>query len=112
MNLRDKRDKATGQGCPVGKAAGVVVKQREKLDDKGKPVTVNQCASAHDLRRSFGFRWSRRVMPTILRELMRHESIETTMRYYVGQNAESTADELWRVAGSASTAEPLQPVKV
>ena len=34
-------------------------------------------------------------MPTILRELMRHESIETTMRYYVGQNAESTADTLW-----------------
>jgi hypothetical protein len=26
---------------------------------------------------------------------MRHESIETTMHFYVGQNAESTADTLW-----------------
>jgi len=33
-------------------------------------------------------------MSTVLRELMRHESIETTMRFYVGQNAEATADEL------------------
>lgn len=79
----------------IGRAAGVVVKRRQRPNDKGKLVTVNQCASAHDLRRSFGFRWSRKVMPTVLRELMRHESIETTMRYYVGQNAESTADTLW-----------------
>ncbi|MDC0936713.1 tyrosine-type recombinase/integrase [Pirellulales bacterium] len=81
----------------IGSAAGVVVNRREK---KGELVPVY--ASAHDLRRSFGFRWSRRVMPTILRELMRHESIETTMRYYVGQNAEATADELWRAVGNTS----------
>ena len=30
---------------------------------------------------------------------MRHESIETTMRYYVGVNAEATADELWSAPG-------------
>ena len=52
-------------------------------------------ASAHDLRRSFGERWSIRVMPKVLKELMRHRSIETTMRYYVGKNAEQTADVLW-----------------
>jgi hypothetical protein len=34
-------------------------------------------------------------MPTVLRELMRHESIETTMRF----NAEATAVELWRAEG-------------
>lgn len=79
----------------IGKAAGMVIKPRTKLDGDGKPVTVNQCASAHDLHRSFGLLWSRKEMPTVLRELMRHESIETTMRYYVGQNAESTADTLW-----------------
>lgn len=84
----------------IGLTAGVVVDQREKRDDDGKAVTVNAFAGAHDLRRSFGFRWSRLVMPTILRELMRHESIDATMRYYVGVNAESTADEFWRVAGS------------
>lgn len=52
-------------------------------------------ASAHDLRRSFGERWARLVMPQVLRELMRHESIETTLRYYVGRNAELTADAVW-----------------
>ena len=28
--------------------------------------------------------------------LMRHESIETTMRYYVGRNANTTADAVWK----------------
>ena len=27
--------------------------------------------------------------------LMRHEDISTTMRYYVGRNAQVTADVLW-----------------
>jgi hypothetical protein len=29
-------------------------------------------------------------MPQVLMELMRHESIETTLRYYVGKNAQRT----------------------
>jgi len=33
-------------------------------------------------------------MPAILRELMRHESIETTMKFYVGRNAQATAGVL------------------
>ena len=79
----------------IGKAAGVVTDHREK--DRQKIF-----ATAHDLRRSFGFRWSRRAMPAVLRELMRHESLETTMRYYAGVNAEATADELWKsVEGQA-----------
>jgi len=53
-------------------------------------------ASAHDLRRSFGERWATRVMPVVLQELMRHESIDTTMRYYVGRSAQSTAKLLWQ----------------
>ncbi len=44
-------------------------------------------ASAHDLRRAFGERWAARVMPAVLKELMRQESIETTLRYYVGTDA-------------------------
>jgi len=79
----------------IGRAAGVVTDQREK-----KGEIVKEFASAHDLRRAFGFRWSRRLMPTILRELMRHESIDTTMKYYVGVNAEATADELWKAVGN------------
>jgi len=53
-------------------------------------------ASTHDLRRSFGERWAGRVMPTVLQGLMRHESIETTLRYYVGRNAQSVAAVLWQ----------------
>jgi len=78
----------------IGRQAKVVTKQKER-----KGEVVKEFASAHDLRRAFGFRWSRRVMPTILRELMRHETIETTMTYYVGINAEATADELWKSVG-------------
>jgi len=89
--VRASRHAVGPRVAAIGEAAGVVTEQREK---KGK--ITNEFASAHDLRRSFGFRWSRRVMPTILRELMRHESIDTTMRYYVGVNAEATADELWQ----------------
>ena len=77
-------------GSKIGKAANVVVDERQKGDK-----TIRKFGSAHDLRRAFGQRWAGRVMPPILKELMRHESIETTMKYYVGQNAEATADALW-----------------
>jgi integrase len=62
-------------------------------------------ASAHDLRRSFGERWAQLVMPQLLMELMRHESIDTTMRYYVGRNAHKTADALWEAVKSRQSAE-------
>jgi integrase len=67
-----------------GKAAGVVV---NKADGK--------FASAHDLRRAFGTRWARRVTTAVLRQLMRHASIDTTMAYYVSIGADEVADELW-----------------
>lgn len=74
----------------IGEAAGIVV----------DPQTGKH-ASAHDLRRSFGSRWATRVMPQVLMELMRHSDISTTLRYYVGVNAERTADVLWSVVGEA-----------
>ena len=52
-------------------------------------------ASAHDLRRSFGFRWAMRVMPPVLMQMMRHESIQTTQQFYVGRNAEMAAEAIW-----------------
>ncbi len=79
----------------IGKAAGV------KVDQKGDKVKY---ASAHDLRRSFGERWSSRVMPQVLQELMRHEQIETTLRFYVGRNAQRTADVLWAAHEAATEA--------
>ncbi|MEO2045846.1 MAG: site-specific integrase [Pirellulales bacterium] len=76
--------------CDIGRKAAVKV---EETTRKGKPHI--KFASAHDLRRSFGERWALRVMPQVLMELMRHESIDTTMQFYVGRNAERTADALW-----------------
>ncbi|MEL7500656.1 MAG: tyrosine-type recombinase/integrase [Planctomycetota bacterium] len=52
-------------------------------------------ASFHDLRRRFGQKWASVVMPQTLMHLMRHESIETTLRYYVGLDATRIAHELW-----------------
>ena len=73
----------------IGAAAGVVVHA-----DPKKPDSVKY-ASAHDLRRAFGVRWAARLMPAQLMELMRHESIETTLRFYVGTDAQRTADAAW-----------------
>ncbi len=73
----------------IGEKAGVKVNTDQK-------TAAVKFASAHDLRRSFGERWASRVMPQVLMELMRHESIDTTMKYYVGRNAQATADVLWQ----------------
>ena len=54
----------------IGKAAGVVVDERTRRAAK----TVRKFASAHDLRRAFGQRWAGKVMPTVLRELMRQRT--------------------------------------
>jgi integrase len=67
----------------IGTASKIVV------NDEGKHV------SAHDLRRSFGTRWASRVKPLALKRLMRHVAIETTLRYYVDQDADDVAEELW-----------------
>ncbi len=34
-------------------------------------------------------------MPAVLKRLMRHSSIETTMGYYVALDSADVADELW-----------------
>jgi integrase len=68
----------------IGERAGVVVDAH-----KGK------FASAHDLRRSFGLRWATRVLPQVLQGMMRHKDISTTMTYYVGSLAETTAAGIW-----------------
>jgi integrase len=68
----------------IATAAGVIVSGDGKV------------ASAQDFRRAFGTRWARRLRPAELRELMRHESIETTMRFYVEIDAHDLASQLWR----------------
>lgn len=73
----------------IGEAAGVIVDR-----DKGK------FASAHDLRRTFGAKWAKLVMPAVLQQLMRHESVETSMRYYAALAAQDVADVAWKAGES------------
>ena len=75
----------------IGRKAGVVT-----------DAVTGACASAHDLRRSFGTRWSKRVMPAVLKRLMRHADISTTMGYYVDLDAGDLAAQLWAGFGNTS----------
>ncbi len=67
----------------IGEAAEVFV------SDDGKP------ASAHDLRRAFGREWAQKVKPLILQRLMRHKSINTTMKFYAQLDSEDIGSALW-----------------
>jgi integrase len=71
----------------LGKSTGIIVKH----DEDGEPVF----ASAHDLRRSFGFRWAKRVMPPILQKLMRHRDIHTTLTFYARATDDEVGDAVW-----------------
>lgn len=74
----------------IGELARVVVHTDAKTG-------VVKFASAHDLRRSFGTRWAKRVKTPVLMRLMRHENIATTMAYYVSLECDEIAEELWGV---------------
>jgi integrase len=69
----------------IGRKAGIITNAA-----RGKP------ASAHDLRRSFGSRWAMKVPPVVLQKLMRHETIETTMKYYVNLDSSQIGSVLWQ----------------
>ena len=73
----------------IGESAGIAV-------GKGSRGRRKFC-SAHDLRRSFGQRWAAHVKPVILKTMMRHASIDTTLNYYICDDAEQIADVLWAV---------------
>jgi len=66
----------------LGRAANIKVDEQAGTD---------VFATAHDFRRAFGYRWSRRVTVMVLKELMRHESVSTTEKYYVHIDADNTA---------------------
>lgn len=48
-------------------------------------------ASGHDLRWSFDARWTKKVVPAVLQQLMRHWSIKTTTKHYVDMDAGDVA---------------------
>jgi integrase len=89
-----KLDQADGK--PGRPSVDRVAKTVSSIGTKAKVrVDVRKTASAHDLRRAYGERWATRLMPAQLMELMRHQTIETTLNFYVGRNAERTAAILW-----------------
>ncbi|MBN2217764.1 MAG: site-specific integrase, partial [Pirellulales bacterium] len=85
--------------CKIGRKAGIVVGETERVrkDEAGNLTreTVKLFAGAHDLRRGFCTRWSKRVMPAVLKRLARHSDISTTMGYYVSLGADDMAADLW-----------------
>lgn len=86
----------------MGEVAGVKVAQHDRTDAEGAEYLQTKFGSAHDFRRAFGFRWSKRVLAPVLMELMRHSSISTTLTFYVGRNAEATADQAWQAFANES----------
>ena len=72
----------------IGHRAHVMV---DKTEDKH--------ASAHDFRRAFGTRWSNRMKPPRLQLLMRHTMIDTTLNYYVEEDSDDMAADLWKQFG-------------
>src|SRR5687768_10159501 len=77
----------------IGKMVGKFGKKAEVIIDKA----AKQYATAPDLRRAFGTRWAKRVLPAVLQKLMRHRSIETAMKYYVAFDADDMAADLWKM---------------
>ena len=86
---RTNRERAVRTISAIGRAAGIRIRANAK---SGK----TKCATAHDLRRSFGTRWATRLMPADLQVLMRHANIETTMNFYVNITAKDTMSEVRR----------------
>ena len=78
----------------IGELAGVKVHTNPKT---GKV----KYASAHTLRACFGTRWAKWVMPAVLQKLMRHESIETTLTFYVDLDTDELAEDLYRAHENA-----------
>lgn len=85
-------DAVKRQISAIGEAAGLVVNA-----EAGKYVT------AHDLRRSFGTRWALRVHPLVLKKLMRHETLDTTLRFYVDLDDSQITDAILNPTAYTST---------
>lgn len=58
-------------------------------------VEDGKTATAHDLRRTFGLFWSTRLKPIQLKTLMRHSTIETTLKYYVDLPTTDVSEAIW-----------------
>ena len=88
----------------ISKNAAVKVDETTK---NGK--TSVKFATAHDFRRAFGTRWASRVMPADLQRLMRHASIEITMKSYVNQGVSDISARLYASMGSGNSSSNTHP---
>ncbi|MES2788315.1 MAG: site-specific integrase [Planctomycetota bacterium] len=76
----------------LGEEAGIVVAEYPPLP--GETEIRIKYASAHDLRRSFGTRWSDELTDEQLQIFMRHKDIETTRKYYAKKNLKKVEDSI------------------
>lgn len=84
----------------IGKKAGVCVAERPPKE-AGKE-TRKSWAGAHCFRRAFGTRWAKRLRPQQLQELMRHETITTTMTFYVEDDIVDVENAAWSHSTNSS----------
>ena len=94
------REHRTGLVFPQNVNAEAVGKRISRAGRKAQVLVdrkLGKTASAHDLRRSFGTRWSNHPGMTLqaLQKIMRHSSIETTMRYYATVQTEDLEAIIW-----------------
>jgi integrase len=97
FNPERKREISTAKGrMSVGRVSAIIAGFGKRCCVKVADLTKGpKFASSHDIRRSFGFRWAKRVMPAILQRMMRHSDIQTTMEHYITQGEQETADAVW-----------------
>ena len=104
--LRANAERAGRMLSVIGRLTRVVVRTDLKRGDI-------KFASAHDLRRSSGTRWAPRVKAPTLMRMMRHESIQTTMAFYVDLDADEIAEDLYRSPGEqVPFLVPFPPLRV
>lgn len=97
FHVRLRTDSVSKRITAIGERAGVIVSHRGDTP---------KYASAHDLRRAFGFRWAHRVRAITLQQMMRHRSIQTTQEFYLGKDAEAAADDAWSAFANSSANTP------
>lgn len=88
LSERDREGKVWQMPVNADQVGKIVGKLGAGIDVGGKTAT------AHDIRRAFGTRWSRALMPADLKELMRHSNVSTTMKFYIRASVDSITEEL------------------
>jgi len=56
--------------------------------------TLKHPYTLHDIRRTFGTRMSKKLMPNELMKVMRHADIKVTMRHYIVTDMQSIIDKM------------------